>query len=215
MHVNSYPFILKLKEAINNQQLPGKRAQKTMMPEGRELNPGNDEPARLSAVLMMVYRSGEEWKLVMIKRAEYDGVHSGQIAFPGGKKEETDKNLLQTALRESEEEVGIHHSDVEIIGKISPLYIPVSNMCVHPYIGYLISKPVFVKQDKEVQSVLSIPLKKLLSEETRTKAIFQGANYKIEAPCYQVNDYKIWGASAMILSEFVSVLNNISDLDIQ
>ncbi len=214
MHVNSHPFILQLTNAINNQQLPGKNAQKQMLPKGRLLQPENDTPARLSAVLIMVYRSANNWKLVMIQRAEYDGVHSGQIAFPGGKKEPDDKNLLHTALRESEEEIGVHHADIETIGKLSPLFIPVSNMCVHPYMGFMKNEPVFVKQDKEVQRVITIPLEKLLHKETQTNAVFQGANYQIEAPCYSINGYKIWGASAMILSEFISILKNIPDLAI-
>lgn len=185
--------------------LPGKDAHVLMKPEGRGLLLPETSNPRLSAVLLLLYVDEGVLKITLIKRAVYDGIHSGQFAFPGGKKEPIDRNLLQTALREANEEVGVHISDVNILGELSPLYIPVSNMLVHPWVGFHRAKPIFVKQEKEVQQVLPLDLSMFLDGSVIAQSLFEGANYRVEAPCYQVNGYKIWGATAMILSEFIEI----------
>lgn len=208
MPINTNKLIALIKEEIQK-QLPGREAHQLMSPRHRVLNPTNEQKPRPSAVLIMLYPKNSDTHIVMIKRAEYDGVHSGQIAFPGGKKDKNDKDLLDTALRETFEEIGVRRNDLDIIGKLSPLFIPVSNMCVHPWIGFYKDRPVFVKQDKEVQQVLSIPLIKLLEEEAITQSIFSGQKYEVEAPCYHVDGLRIWGASAMILSEFLAIVHKL------
>jgi 8-oxo-dGTP pyrophosphatase MutT (NUDIX family) len=207
MSIDSKIFLENLIKKLQ-MELPGSEAHEIMKPGGRVLRPANSIKPRQSAVLILLYEKNDELELIMIKRAEYDGVHSGQIAFPGGKKESTDSDLMETAYRETAEEVGLHHSEIDILGKLSPLWIPVSNMCVHPFVGYYKADPIFVIQEKEVQKVLTFPLHELLKEETITKSIFSGKKYSIEAPCYKVNGEKIWGASAMILSELITILKN-------
>ncbi len=204
MSLDSETLITLIEDEI--QQLPGHEAHRLMSPKQRVLKPNEDQKPRQSAVLILLYPEGSGIQVVMIERAEYDGVHSGQIAFPGGKKDRNDNDLLDTALRETFEEIGIRRNDIRIVGKLSPLFIPVSNMCVHPWVGFYNNRPVFVKQDKEVQQVLTISLNQLLSKEAITQAVFSGEHYQIEAPCYNVNGLRIWGASAMILSEFLTIL---------
>lgn len=209
MPIKTDKLINYINEQIKN-ALPGAEAQNIMKPHGRPVEPAEDNTnPKPSAVLLIVYYEANEAHLVMIKRAEYNGVHSGQIAFPGGKKENQDKNLLKTALRETNEEIGVKERQIHIIGKLSPLYIPVSNMCVHPWLGLCNEKPIFVKQDKEVQEVISIPIRRLLQKETQSISIFQGENFEVKAPCYQINGNRIWGASAMILSEFLHLMKGV------
>jgi 8-oxo-dGTP pyrophosphatase MutT (NUDIX family) len=207
MSVSTENILKKLREKLNN-ELPGSSAHEIMKPGDRVLRPDNEAKPRQSAILILFYEKNEALQIIMIKRAEYDGVHSGQIAFPGGKKEKADENLIETAYRETFEEVGLRSEDIDVLGKLSPLWIPVSNMCVHPYVGIYKNNPIFVIQEKEVQKVLTFSLDELLSDEVITKAIFTGRKYSIEAPCYEIGGEKIWGASAMILSELLTILKN-------
>lgn len=210
MSIDSKELINLIEHEIK--ELPGREAHRLMSPRHRVLKPDKDQKPRQSAILILLYPKNDSTQIVMIKRAEYDGVHSGQIAFPGGKKEPGDNDLLDTALRETFEEIGLRRNDIRIIGKLSPLFIPVSNMCVHPWVGFYNNQPVFVKQDKEVQQVLSVSLDQLLENESITQSVFSGAHYQVEAPCYFVNGLRIWGASAMILSEFITILKRNPDL---
>ena len=152
MSISTENIVKELRSKLKN-ELPGSTAHKIMKPGGRVLRPENGEDPRQSAVMILIYEKEDEPQIIMIKRAEYDGVHSGQIAFPGGKKEKNDTELIETAFRETFEEVGLRKENIDIIGKLSPLWIPVSNMCVHPFVGYYSMKPIFVIQEKEVQQV--------------------------------------------------------------
>lgn len=184
--------------------LPGERAQRKMAPDGRRLRfDQNGEPLQ-GAVLILLYPE-DGLNVIMIERAKYDGVHSGQIAFPGGKKENEDVDLQHTALRETFEEIGVRSSEVHILGKLSRLYIPVSNICVFPFVG-LLEKPLQFKIDRfEVQRIIQIKVKELMDPTNCQVATFTGKNYTIEAPCYMVGGVKIWGASAMMLSELLEL----------
>ncbi|MFT6411681.1 MAG: 8-oxo-dGTP pyrophosphatase MutT (NUDIX family), partial [Flavobacteriales bacterium] len=133
--------------------LPGSIAHNQMMSYAR--TQANEVRAsrtdyREGAVLMMLYPHEDKYFTSLIVRPEYDGVHSGQIAFPGGAKEEQDSDLMQTALRETEEEVGVHSSAIQIIGALSEIYIPPSNFLVQPYIGILSERPAFLRDEFEV-----------------------------------------------------------------
>jgi 8-oxo-dGTP pyrophosphatase MutT (NUDIX family) len=205
MPISTQNIVKELKKKLQ-QELPGSSAHEIMKPGGRVLRPQNGSKPRQSAVLILLYEKNSELEIIMIKRAEYDGVHSGQIAFPGGKMESEDNDLIETAYRETFEEVGLRSANIQVLGKLSPLWIPVSNMCVHPYVGYYSVDPIFVIQEKEVQKVLTFKLKELLNDECITTSIFSGKKYSIEAPCYQLDGEKIWGASAMILSELLAIL---------
>ena len=190
-------------------KLPGLKAQLNKAPGDISHNVKRYKKpveARQSAVTLLLYENNRaESDVILIKRAEYNGSHSGQIGFPGGKEENDDASLLHTALRETKEEIGLH--EIHVLGSLSPLFIPVSNFNVNPFIGYLTEKPNFVLDPREVQEVLTIPLKHLLDvdNELVTHKKLNGTKYRI--PYYHVHEHMLWGASAMIMSEFLALFN--------
>ncbi len=157
-----------------------------------------------------MYPKEKDIYTVFIQRQVYDGVHSGQIAFPGGKYEKEDISLIQTALREANEEIGIDISSVEVLGQLSELYISHSNFLVLPVVAYTPVAPLFVLNDKEVKNIIEVKINEILSPESITQNVFMGAgNRKIHAPCYNLNNNKVWGATAMIVSELYYILKSI------
>lgn len=168
------------------------------------------EPPRDSAVLILFYENSGKIYFPLMVRPTYPGVHSGQVSLPGGKYEMQDLNLEETALRETEEEIGISREYVEVIGQLSDHYIPPSNFNIEPYIGFLREKPIFVKDEKEVDEVLEVPLADLMDEKLKkTKLIRPYKGMEIEAPYFDLEDRVVWGATAMILSELVEVIKQI------
>lgn len=167
--------------------------------------------AKESAVLILLYEKNFETHIVLTERTIYNGKHSGQISLPGGKKEVYDLNLEQTALRETFEEIGVSNHHIEILNNLTHLYIPVSNFLVFPYVAKLNGVPSFVKEEKEVQNILEVKLNDLLNEKNISKKEFyyKQADIKFEAPIYKVNDLVVWGATAMILSEFLEIIKSI------
>lgn len=142
--------------------------------------------------------------MVFIKRNEYDGPHSAQVSFPGGAWETEDISLEQTALRECREEIGVD-GHIEILGTLSPLHIPVSNYLVSPYVGWIESKPEFHPDPSEVQYVIEASLEGLLDPAMRDMETLYHHQNPVEAPFYRVGKEKIWGATAMMLSEFLAL----------
>jgi len=196
----------KLLKAFRN-DLPGSASQLKMIPESR-LNISFDidaEKIKKSAVLLLLVPENGSFQLLFIKRANDGGRHSGQIAFPGGKFELEDNSLINTALRETEEEIGINKVQVEILKSLTPLIIPVSNFSVKPFVGMLNAKPEIKINSDEVQKVYGLDIKDILKAE-RIEKTFIVRNQKIKAPFYIFNEFEIWGASAMILSEFADLL---------
>lgn len=190
-----------------SEELPGSSAQHNMLPKGRERNfPSNLENIKKSAVMILCYFHENEINMVLIKRAKDGGKHSGQIAMPGGGVEDFDKNLIATALRETKEEVGV--SEINVLGKLTPIFIPVSNYIMQPVLGVLKHKPSFTKSKNEVDEIYSIKLKELIDAEVITKT-FEINNELVTAPFYIVKNIEIWGATAMVLSEFKEILKKI------
>ena len=176
--------------------------------EGRMIYP---DDARKAGVLILLYPLDDMPAIVFMKRNEYPGVHSGQISFPGGAFEAGDKDTLVTALREAEEETGIERKSVHIVGTLSELFIPPSNFVVTPVVGYCLARPNFRPDPLEVDRLLEIPLDKFLDGNTKQEkeiSIFPGAKMKV--PCYYVDGHVIWGATAMMLSEFLDVISPVS-----
>lgn len=190
-------------------KLPGLEAQLKMSPPFRGKNTEeiikNSNP-RPSAVLILLYEKNNQAHVVFIERQKDNKAHSGQIAFPGGKTEERDKDFYATALREAEEEVGANSNNVSILGQLSWLYVPVSNFIIFPVIGYCKENICFVPQPSEVQRVIEVPFKDLLNEKNVIEKKISKENPKFEmiVPAYKVGGVEIWGATAMILSEFLS-----------
>jgi len=203
-------FIEKVKTRFV-QPLPGRAAQAKMAP----LVPRNFSPdpnARIACVLALLYPKNTDWHIVLIERVttkDKNDRHSGQISFPGGGYEESDGLLARAALREAEEEIGVFSKDISIIGQLSDMYIPVSNFLVHPFVGYMDYAPDFVPQPSEVKDILEVPIPRLLDSatvQTTNLAISSGLELK-NVPYYSLNGHIVWGATAMMLSEFLEVVN--------
>ncbi|MCD6010255.1 MAG: hydrolase [Flavipsychrobacter sp.] len=212
MHYHA--IIAQLKERLKR-PLPGVAAQERMM--GRVVNMPITVPenARPSAVLCLLFPVNDELHVLLMKRREDKTAHSGQVSFPGGSYDETDADLKATALREAQEEVGIMSSDVEILGQLTSLYIPVSNFNVYPFIGYAKQKLEYNLSQNEVAYTLEVPLKELLhaDRKTVTEVIspkFPDVKRKVNA--YVLNNGTIiWGATAMMISELEVVLSEIGN----
>ena len=194
-----------------SRELPGLQAQLSMATLKRlEKLQAMKVPAdaSIAAVLILFYMNKKEVELVMIKRSRDGGVHSGQIAFPGGRREKTDTDIIETALRETFEETGIKQEQVNILGQLSEIYIPPSNFHVTPVVGYLNVQPEFLPDPKEVDEVLRMNLEELLDEKAVQLKSLEIMDTQIEVPCYYVNGHIIWGATAMIISELLEVIRS-------
>lgn len=165
------------------------------------------DSAKASAVMIVLFQENNQIKILFILRSLYDGVHSGQISFPGGQKEETDNDLLETAMRETLEEVGLQIDNKNVIGKLSDFYIPNSNFIVAPFVAFIDQIDSLIPDCTEVQEIYKIPLLELLDEKTiQLKEVLTRKNQSLNAPCFFINGLKIWGATAMILNELVEVI---------
>ncbi|MDD2673862.1 MAG: CoA pyrophosphatase [Flavobacterium sp.] len=165
---------------------------------------------RIAAVMMLFYPKNERTHLVLIVRKTYEGVHSAQIAFPGGKYELDDDNYAETALRETHEEVGIHPDKIEILKPFTELYIPPSNFMVHPFLGISIEELVFAPEPSEVAEIIELPLSVFLSDGivVDTNLSTSYAN-NINVPAFKIENHIVWGATAMMLSELKEVLKEV------
>lgn len=212
----TYSALFNLIKRRLEQALPGVAAQEKMASSIRaalRLKTLPDELTRKSAVLILLYPFGEEIYFAMIVRPEYQGVHSGQVAFPGGRMEETDRTYADTALREAFEEIYVQPETVDVIGMLSPLYVPASNFMVYPVVGTAAIRPSFRPDPREVAQVLEIPLSQLQdASRIGFKEIIVRETIAIQAPFYDLQGQTVWGASAMILSEFLAVLEEIKNL---
>lgn len=165
------------------------------------------ENPRIAAVMMLFYPKNGKTHLVLIVRNAYNGVHSSQIAFPGGKYENTDADYAATALRETHEEIGIAPNKIEVIKHFSPMYIPPSNFLVHPFLGISKEELQFYPDIREVAGIIELPLSVFLDDEIIIEATLS-TSYANNAlvPAFNIQNHIVWGATAMILSELRDVL---------
>ncbi|TPG43825.1 NUDIX hydrolase [Flavobacterium pectinovorum] len=165
------------------------------------------ENPRIAAVMMLFYPKEEKTHLVLIVRNAYNGVHSSQIAFPGGKYETTDADFEETALRETHEEVGVLPDKIEVIKHFSPMYIPPSNFLVHPFLGISKEELSFYPDVREVADIIELPLSVFLDDEIIIEATLSTSyGNNIVVPAFNIQNHIVWGATAMILSELRDVL---------
>lgn len=175
----------------------------------RRFDPILPQNHKVGAVLILFYPGENSTFFPLIKRPEYPGVHSGQIAFPGGKMEPEDLDETETALREAWEEVGVLPEKVQLLGKMSDLFIPASNFLVSPIIGFAESKPDFVPEKREVERIIQASVSSLYEPEFRKQKILEiSKNFKLDTPYFEVEKEMVWGATAMILGELIQILEN-------
>ena len=188
--------------------LPGWEAQQRMATEMHRQYRLKPKPnARRAAVLMLLYPHEQFTYLPLIVRPTYEGVHSGQVALPGGKVEEVDRTLIDTARRETAEEIGVLVEEKQVLGSLSELYIPPSNIIVTPVVAFTSARLTYRLQPSEVAAVLDIRLSDLIDKaHQRTVRVSSFGGYTFDAPSYVVNERVIWGATAMMLSELLWVL---------
>lgn len=210
--INFLDFKLRIKD-FTNQPLGGLDSQLKLASlfriklEDYEL--ANKNP-RKAAVLGVFYPNEKnETYFLLTQRANYNGVHSSQISFPGGKYEEADNNLEQTALRETFEEVGINPKKIHIIRKLTSVYIPPSNFLATPFIGYLEKKPRFILNN-EVVATIEVKLSDLLKNANLdTVNLNTSYSNNVDVPCFKLNNYVVWGATAMMLSELKDLIKSL------
>jgi len=202
-------------ERLNDElkTLPGHAVQEKMAAEHRlphEHWKRYYATARLSGVLILFYPIDTGIHTVLIQRPTYDGVHSGQVAFPGGRKEEQDKDIIATALREAHEEIGIDMRLTQVLGRLTDLYVPPSNFLISPVVGYSFQRPRFVLDKNEVEAIIEPQITELTDEKaTGVKSISIRQGVSIKAPYYNIQGRTVWGATAMIISELNEVIRRI------
>lgn len=206
--------MIALKNALKNRlksELPGFEAHQEAAPYRKVDYDGLDvNTVRKSGVLILLYERQSSPHFTLIKRPDYGGIHGGQIALPGGKMEDWDADIVQTALREANEEVGVLNEDVEVLGALSDVYIPVSNFLVSPVVGHIDYHPKFVAQPSEVDQIIEMELNQLRSfDRLMVKKVTLSTGIKIEVPAFEYDGHTIWGATAIMLNELRWVLKEI------
>lgn len=194
--------------------LPGEDAHAKMSPPERraimktlDLKAKNPKQA---AVMMLFYPRNEKANLVLIIRNAYPGVHSSQIAFPGGKIEKSDASFQETALRETEEEIGILPSQIQVVKQFSQVYIPPSNFLVHPFLGYSCEELIFKPDPNEVAGIIEMPLHHFLDDNNmELQTMPTSYSESIDVPVFKIHEHRVWGATAMMMSELKEVLKTV------
>ncbi len=190
--------------------LPGHDAHLSMAPRypaRRDDLSVEDRDCRNAGVLLLLLPHEEEPAVVLTVRRDHLPDHAGQISFPGGQRENSEA-LSDTALREAEEEVALSPAPVRMLGRLTPLYIPPSDFCVHPFVGGLDRAPDLRPTDAEVDRVLRVPLAHLLHPDTRKTETRRLNGTDIDVPYYDVAGHTVWGATAMMLAEFLKVVRD-------
>jgi len=195
---------------INN--LPGKDEQWRMrVTSDKSYNFDNtEEDAIQSAVLILLYEENGVICFTLTERTQTVEHHRGQISLPGGARE-TDEKLSSTAIRETQEEIGIYAYDVDLIGALSPLFVPVTGFIINPFVGIINENFDPQPAPEEVETVISVHVNELLNDDNELQEKRNLRGYDVNIPYFLLSGHKVWGATAMILSEFKTVLKEVMD----
>ncbi len=203
------PLFIEALTKMLSRDLPGKSAQRKMMiPPNRFPSENQENEGIPASILLLLYPLEGEWFFFLTKRSQDVEHHKGQISFPGGVIEKNESKM-NAAIRETNEEIGVDKDVIKIIGNLTPLYIPVSNFHISPYVGWTEEKPHTKVQDAEVKRVFSVSINDLILERNlKTKKDFS-SNKSVKVPYFDLNGETVWGATSMILSEFKFILRNM------
>jgi len=188
--------------------LPGVAAQLAMAPEPRQGHKAYFEveaTSRKAGVLILLYvRDGRLW-LLLTRRTERVIHHRGQISLPGGE-QHPGESVEATALRETAEELGPDLGAVRVLGRLTPLYIPPSNYCIYPTVAFVPGTLAFRLQPEEVDELIEVPVDRLADPAAVRREVWHYGGLDVEVPFYEFERHKIWGATAMVLAEFLALL---------
>lgn len=190
-------------EVAHLEMLPTRKASSKLLKEA--------ESYRESAVAILLFRVNEVLRSVLIQRQTYNGPHSGQVSFPGGKRDSDDENLIQTALREMHEEIGFDDENIVLLGELTRIFIPVSHFLVYPYVFYTEKMPVFDADSIEVSEIIQFDLYDITAatNKTVTKIKMENGALMTNIPCFVIQDKIVWGATALMMNELRWVLEQI------
>jgi len=192
--------------------LPGEDAHVPVSPSGRARSSESFKNAfnyKESAVGLILYEDKDDLNVVLTQRPIYDGFHGGQVCFPGGKKDYSDKELLETAIREAEEEIGLNANNFDLLGHLTPVFIPVSNHNVQPFVLHYKQPPLFIPNEREVAEIFTFPVQELFKNDIikRIDITMQNNVTLKDVPYFNIHEKIVWGATAMILNEFRWLIN--------
>ena len=188
-------------------RLPGNVSHAKMLPPGRILEiPSDQEHIHESAVLLLLFPYQQDTRICLIRRPATMKNHAGQIAFPGGKREKQDVDLVQTALREAEEEIGLCRESVEILGTLSTVYVQISDFLITPVVGWMPEMPEIKIDLSEVDEVIFVSLEDLTNEQNRCDREMETRTGRLFVPGYEIDGCFIWGATAMMLAELADIV---------
>ncbi|MFZ5940958.1 MAG: NUDIX hydrolase [Bacteroidota bacterium] len=185
--------------------LPGEAAQLRMAPRFRGEFPNNGK-APEAAVVFVIYRENGLLHTVFIRRNVYPGPHSAQVSLPGGMKEAGDCSLEETAIRELREETGIAGVALSVLGALTPLHIPVSNILVYPFVAWAEGQPAFNPDPEEVQYLIRPSLEDLFAASAIEEEMLERHGTRFPVPYFRCGRDKIWGATAMMISELKELI---------
>jgi 8-oxo-dGTP pyrophosphatase MutT (NUDIX family) len=211
----NFDNFLKSVSKIKNIPLPAETSQFKMSPPFRkELVRRQKEKMKnpnKAGVLALFYPDTEhQTNLALILRNTYNGVHSGQVGFPGGKLEDQDGSLKEAAIRETHEEIGVVLEQIEVIKELTEVYIPPSNFYVKPFIGITKETPNFIREESEVKEIIEVYLHHFIDDNNViTKSVSTSYNIEVEVPAFLLNDHVVWGATAMMMSEIKDLLKEV------
>ncbi len=180
-------------------------------PSTRNL-PKENDCVRLASVAIVLYENNSKINSLLTLRSDYNGHHSGQISFPGGKYEDNDQDLISTARRECFEEIGIHHSSGKYLGKLENLYIPVSGFLIEPHLFFHDSLPQLNKNEREVAAIIPFELSELVNPQIKTmRDIYYKERLITNTPVFEISGHQVWGATAILLEDLRRIILTLSE----